>query len=62
MSNEKQAYDKKLRALLNDWRAEADRLKAKAEGESAEIQIECKKELREVEKKRAAAEKKAGGA
>lgn len=58
MSNEKQAYAKKLRAQLDEWSAEVDRLKAKARGESADLQIEYEKELKEVEKKLAAAEKK----
>lgn len=38
--NDKQAYEKKLQAQLDEWTVEIDRLKAKASGLEADAQLE----------------------
>lgn len=38
--NDKQAYEKKLQAQLDEWSAEIDRLKAKASDLEADAQLE----------------------
>ncbi|MEL0028922.1 MAG: hypothetical protein VW625_09745 [Perlucidibaca sp.] len=39
------AYQQKLQAQLNEWKAQADGLKAKAEGASADLKIEIHAQL-----------------
>jgi uncharacterized coiled-coil DUF342 family protein len=49
----KEAYEQKLQAQLDEWRAEIDKLKAKADGADADAQIEFYKtidELRSMQK------------
>ena len=41
--SKKEAYERKLQAQLNEWSAEIDRLQAKAQGASADLQIESEK-------------------
>lgn len=55
---QKEAYQKKLDAQLNEWRAEIDKLKAKAEKASAERQIEYNRQVDELEAKQKAARMK----
>ncbi len=47
--NEKELYQQKKQARLDEWKAEVDKLKAKAEGASADAQLELKKEIKAVE-------------
>lgn len=44
----KDAYQQKLQAQLNEWKAHADLLKAKAEGASADLQIELNKQIEQL--------------
>lgn len=44
----KQAYEKKLRAQLNEWSAEIDKLKAKADKAEAEAQVEYYEKIEEL--------------
>ncbi|WP_110457526.1 coiled coil domain-containing protein [Shewanella algidipiscicola] len=44
----KQAYEKKLRAQLNEWSADIDKLKAKVDKAEAEVQIEYYKKIDEL--------------
>lgn len=46
--NEKQAYEKKIQAQLDEWSVEIDRLKAKAEGLEADAQLEYHKRIDEL--------------
>ena len=39
------AYQKKLTAQLNEWKAQADLLKARAEGAGADLQLELNKQI-----------------
>ncbi len=41
----KEAYQQKLQAKLDEWSAEIDKLKAKADGASADAKIELDKQL-----------------
>lgn len=56
--SEKEAYEKKLQAQLDEWGAEIDRLKAKADAAGADAQLEYNKQLDELRSKRAAANEK----
>lgn len=44
----KESYEQKLRAQLNVWDAEIDKLKAKAEQAEADAQLEYYKEIEEL--------------
>jgi uncharacterized coiled-coil DUF342 family protein len=55
---DKGAYVKKLDAKLDEWNAEIDRLKAKADMAGAESRLEFQKEIEKLEKSRAEAEEK----
>ena len=46
--NMKEAYEKKLRARLDEWSAEIDKLKAKADGAEADAQIAYQKHIDEL--------------
>jgi len=52
------AYIQKLHARLNEWNAEIDKLKAKADKTAAESRIEFQTQLEKVQQKRTEAEKK----
>jgi len=54
--SEKDAYQKKLEAKLDEWRAELQRLKAKAAGAEADVEIELKERLIDLRAKRDHAE------
>jgi hypothetical protein len=43
--NRKEAYQKKLQAQLDEWSAEIDKLKAKADNAEADAQIEYYKQI-----------------
>ena len=44
----KEAYEKKLQAKLDEWGAEIDKLKAKADGLEADAQLEYYKQIEEL--------------
>lgn len=56
--NEKEAYEKKTEAQLNEWSAEVDRLKAKAEKAAADAQIDFQREIDSAKAKMDAANDK----
>lgn len=45
----KEAYEQKLQAQLDEWRADIDKLKAKADSADADAQIEYYKEIEELQ-------------
>ena len=51
MSN-REAYEQKLRAKLDEWQAEIDKLRAQARGAEADARIEREKEAERLEAKR----------
>jgi predicted RNase H-like nuclease (RuvC/YqgF family) len=46
---EKELYEQKMRARLDEWKAELDKLKARAKGASADTQIKMNREIEELE-------------
>lgn len=54
--SEKNAYQKKLEAKLDEWKAEIQRLKARAAGAEADLEIELKEQLIDLRAKRDHAE------
>lgn len=56
--SQKQAYEKKLRAQLDEWNSEIDRLKAKAESAEADAQLEYYKHIEELRTRQEAARTK----
>ena len=52
------AYQQKLQAQLNEWKAQADVLKAKAEGVSADMKIELSNHLEQLKSLQAEAQGK----
>ncbi|MBR9874522.1 hypothetical protein L3V31_18740 [Vibrio sp. J1-1] len=44
----KEAYEKKLQAQLDEWGAEIDKLKAKADNAEADAQLEYYKQIEEL--------------
>lgn len=44
----KEAYEQKLHSQLEQWSAEIDKLKAKADAAEAEVQLEYYKEIEEL--------------
>jgi len=49
--NEKELYRQKKQAQLDEWKAEVDKLKAKASGASADAQMELNKQIEALEGK-----------
>ena len=49
--NEKELYQQKKQAQLDEWKAEIDKLKAKASGASADAQIKLNKQIEALEGK-----------
>ncbi len=49
--DEKQLYEQKLQAQLDEWKADIDKLKAKADGARADAQLELKRQIDELELK-----------
>lgn len=47
--SEKKLYEQKLRARLDEWRADLDKLKAQAKGASANAQIDMRKQIDSLE-------------
>lgn len=54
----KEAYEKKLQAQLDEWGAEIDKLKAKADAAEADAKLEYYKEIEELQSMQEAASKK----
>lgn len=48
---DKELYQQKKQAQLDEWKAEVDKLKAKASGASADAQLELNKEIEVLEGK-----------
>lgn len=44
----KESYEQKLQAQLDEWGAQIDKLKAKADGAEADIQLEYYKQIEEL--------------
>lgn len=44
----KEAYEKKLQAQLDEWGADIDKLKAKADSAEADVQLEYYKEIEKL--------------
>ncbi|PIW49240.1 MAG: coiled coil domain-containing protein [Zetaproteobacteria bacterium CG12_big_fil_rev_8_21_14_0_65_54_13] len=49
--NEKELYQQKQQAQMDEWKAEADKLKAKGAGASADAQVALNKQIKAVEGK-----------
>lgn len=49
--SDKELYQQKMQAKLDEWRADIDKLKAKASGASADAQLEFKKHIKTLEGK-----------
>jgi predicted nucleic acid-binding Zn-ribbon protein len=49
--NEKELYQQKKQAQLDEWKAEVDKFKAKASGASADAQLELNKQIEALEGK-----------
>lgn len=49
--SDKELYQQKKQAQLDEWRAELDKLKAKASGVSADAQLEMNKQIKGLESK-----------
>lgn len=49
--DEKKLYEQKLQAQLDEWKAEIDKLKAKAHGASADTQLEFNRKVQDLELK-----------
>ncbi len=47
----KEAYEKKLKAQLDEWGAEIDKLKAKADNAESDVQLEYYKQIEELRSK-----------
>ena len=56
--NKKQAYEEKLKAQLNQWTAEIDVLKAKAEKAEAEAKVNYQETIEDLQEKRSRANEK----
>ena len=46
---DRELYQKKMQAKLNEWKAEVDKLKAKASMASADVQLEMNKLIKQLE-------------
>lgn len=49
--SDKELYQQKMQAQLDEWKAEVDKLKAKASGASADAQLEMNKQIKALESK-----------
>ena len=47
--SDKELYQQKKQSQLDEWRAEVDKLKAKASGASADAQLEINKQIKDLE-------------
>jgi uncharacterized coiled-coil DUF342 family protein len=51
MSEKRDAYVQKLKARIDEWNADMDKLTARADQADAEAKIECNKKLKELRSK-----------
>jgi len=56
--SERELYQKKMRAQLDEWKAELAKMKAQAEGASADAQLTWKREVEELEREIAQGERR----
>lgn len=56
--NSKKAYKQKIQSQLDEWNAEIDKLKAKANSASADAQLEYNKQIKEIHQRQEMAEQK----
>ena len=49
--NDQELYRQKYQAQLDEWKADLDKLRARAAGATADAQIEMNKHVRELEKR-----------
>jgi len=49
--NSKEAYQQKLQAQLAEWKAETDKLQARADQANADLQIDLNRRVRELQAK-----------
>ncbi len=49
--SEKEIYEQKIKAKLEEWRSEIDKMRAKASGASADAKLEINKKADELEAK-----------
>jgi hypothetical protein len=56
--SKKQAYEKKLQAQLDEWSADIDKLKAKADAAAADEQLEYYKQIEQLQSMKDTANKK----
>lgn len=58
--SDKELYKKKMQAQLDEWKAEIDKLRAKAAGSQAETQLELNKRIKDLDAKVDTVEAKLG--
>ena len=58
--NKKEAYEKKFEAQLDEWKAEADILRAKADKADAEVRIKYHEQIQKLQTKQQEARNQAG--
>lgn len=56
--DDKSAYKQKIQSQLDEWGAEIDKLKAKADSASADAQLEYNKQVRDLQDRQGAVEHK----
>ena len=56
--SKKEAYEQKIEARLDEWKAEINQLKAKAQKAEADAQIRYYKQIEDIQAKQEAARKK----
>ncbi|MBK6289918.1 MAG: coiled coil domain-containing protein [Gammaproteobacteria bacterium] len=49
--SDKELYQQKMQARLDEWRAEVDKLKARTSGASADAQLKMSKQIKTLESK-----------
>jgi len=48
--NDKELYQQKMQARLDEWKAEVDKLKAKSSGVSADVQLDINRQIKVLER------------
>lgn len=48
--NDKELYQQKMQARLDQWKADVDKLKAKSSGASADVQLDINRQIRVLER------------
>ncbi|MFO8239768.1 MAG: hypothetical protein R6T90_02090 [Dissulfuribacterales bacterium] len=57
----REAYQRKIEAQLEEWKAEINRMKAKADKADADVQVEYYKQIEDLQSKQKAAQEKLKG-